>query len=126
MEYEQTVQTLRNWDTLFFNVFSSLVIGGGIAGVAALATTDKVQNISLILIGFETALFLVILMYVLYNKFVASEKFKVLMRIEKELGLVGAYRQNQEKTKSVLNYILFPLLTSIYLLAVLITHFKFA
>ena len=117
VEYEQTIQTLRNWDTLFFNAFTSIFIGGGIGSFAAFLGKDKVDisQIRLVLFALATCVYMVVLMYILYNRFVAQKKFKVLREIEKQLNMVGAYSENEGKTKNFLNFLVFPLLTFTYI-----------
>lgn len=119
VEYEQTIQTLRNWDTLFFNAFTSIFIGGGIGSFAAFLGKEKVDisQIRLVLFALTTCIYLVVLMYILYNRFVARKKFEVLRKIEKQLNMVGAYSENEGKIKKFLNYLIFPLLTIVYVIS---------
>ena len=115
MEYEQTVQTLRNWDTLFFNVFSGVVIAGGIGGVIAWDGTNSGLQLKAILIGIPSALYFIILLYFLYNRLIAQRKFQVLNEIEQHLGLIGAYREQTSKIKKIVYFTFFPLFTILYL-----------
>lgn len=119
VEYEQTIQTLRNWDTLFFNAFTSIFIGGGIGSFAAFLGKEKVDisQIRLVLFALTTCIYLVVLMYILYNRFVARKKIEVLRKIEKQLNMVGAYSENEDKIKKFLNYLIFPLLTIVYVIS---------
>lgn len=121
IEYEQTIQTLRNWDSLFFNAFVSIFIGGGISSLVAFLGKDdvKISQIKTVLIAFVSCVYLLVSLYFLYNIFVAQKKFKVIREIESDLEMVGAYKENTGKIKSFLNFLIFPILTIIYTAALL-------
>lgn len=118
MEYEQTVQTLRNWDTLFFNTFSSVVIAGGIGGIIAWQGVQGVQDVlrlKALLVAVPSVLYFIALLYFIYNLVVAQRKFEVLNEIEKHLGLIGSYRENRTIIKKILYFVFFPLFTIVFL-----------
>lgn len=120
MEYEQTVQTLRNWDTLFFNVFGSIVIAGVIGGVMAWQEFENPQQTKAILLVVPSTLFFVCLLYFLYNYLIARRKFEVLNTIEEKLNLIGAYKVHNSKIRKVLNLFLLPLFSIIYIVYVIV------
>lgn len=115
MEYEQTVQTLRNWDTLFFNTFASIVIAGFIGGVMAWEKTTNLLQLQAILIVVPSTLYFVCVLYFLYNRLIARRKFEVLAVIEQKLHLVGAYKAHNSQIKKILNWFLLPLFSIAYL-----------
>nr|VFJ51216.1 MAG: hypothetical protein BECKDK2373B_GA0170837_103226 [Candidatus Kentron sp. DK] len=118
MEYEQTVQTLRNWDTLFFNAFSSILIAGGIGGIVAIGKAGEFKYVIELMAFAITALYIVVVFYYLYNILIASRKFAVLSRIEKELGLVGVYSSHTTRIRSILVKLLLPLFSVLYICAI--------
>lgn len=126
IEYEQTVQTLRNWDTLFFNSFSSLLVAGGIGAFISFIGKDKI-NIELIkyfLILLVLSLWLIFLLYFLYNIIVASKKFEILRMIEIDTNMKGSYKANVGKTKKFLIFFILPFITLICTLIIyLIWHY---
>lgn len=120
MEYEQTIQTLRNWDTLFFNTFASIVIAGFIGGVMAWEKTTNILQLKAILIVVPSTLYLVCVLYFLYNRLIARRKFEVLGTIEQKLHLVGAYKAHNTQIKKILNWFFLPFFTGIYMIYVIL------
>lgn len=104
VEYEQTVQTLRNWDTLFFNLASSTIIAGGVTGgVSAIngqhgLTVDRIAQIAGVI---GLALAVITVLYAIFALFVAKPKFFVLQEIEEKLGMVGAYQSNTGQIRRI-------------------------
>ncbi len=117
IEYEQTVQTLRNWDTLFFNTFSSIIISGGVGGIVIAGKSVNFKYFPEVIIGIITALYLVFVLYFIYNLLIASKKFSVLREIEIELHLIGAYKESSPK---YLNYVFLPIITFFYVITMFI------
>ncbi len=115
MEYEQTVQTLRNWDTLFFNTFSGVIIAGGIGSIVAWEGTQGAMQLKAILIAIPSVLYFIVLLYFLYNRLIAQRKFQVLNEIEKHLDLIGSYREQTSKVKRIVYFAFFPLFTALYI-----------
>ena len=125
MEYEQTVQTLRNWDTLFFQAISTVILGGGIsAGITIFTDLEetKVKLFSLLII---TALILVMLMYFLYSYMVARTKIEILREIEVQLGLIGAYGKSSGKSQNTFWISLFITVMA-YLIFIIVLFGKFS
>lgn len=118
MEYEQTVQTLRNWDSLFFNTFSSIIIAGGIGGIIAIGQSENFQYVRELAITIVTALYLIVVFYYLYNTLIASKKFEVLTQIEERLDLVGTYTSHTSRVQKYISFLFVPIFTLLYVLAV--------
>lgn len=118
MEYEQTVQTLRNWDTLFFNTFSSIIIAGGVGGLVIAGESEEFKYLTESIIGVLTALYLVFFFYYLYNVLIAAKKFTVLREIEDKLGLVGTYKEHKSSISKYVKYLLLPIFTLFYVVSV--------
>ena len=121
MEYRETVETLRNWDSLFFNAGFGVVVSGGIGGGIGLLARSE-SSLSLMatwfLVALPTALLAVVMAYIYFALFIAKRKFEVLREIEDELGLKGAYRPNLEKIRKRIWAFLLPLALALYVFSV--------
>jgi ABC-type dipeptide/oligopeptide/nickel transport system permease component len=117
VEYEQTIQTLRNWDTLFFNAFVSTIIGGGIGAFASLLGKEiQADIIRIILLIIISALYCIFLLYVTYNFSIARRKFQILKEIEIEAKMKGAYKNHNSKSWLALWFTIIPIVTLIFAL----------
>jgi hypothetical protein len=115
MEYEQTVQTLRNWDTLFFGMFSSVVVAGAIGGAIAWEGAQDATRLRAILLIVPAVMYGLTCMYFLYNLLVARRKFEVLKEIEERLNLVGAYGRLTTRTNKIMYWGFLPFFTLLYI-----------
>lgn len=98
--YEQTIQTLRNWDTIFANWASGVIVTGGLGFAASLVgkTLDASKSISpkLPFLVIVWVLALVGIGYLGYSSQVARPKQVLLGQIEKDLHIMGPYRDMEE------------------------------
>lgn len=118
LEYEQTIQTLRNWDDGFLQVVSTLFLGGGIGVAVALLENDKAPSIHVIRVSVSmvVALFyLVALGYVWFTISIAATKLRVLQEIERRLSLVGAYAENLDGIRKKILRVLLPVCSGVAL-----------
>ncbi|MGV3615932.1 MAG: hypothetical protein ACO1SV_11405 [Fimbriimonas sp.] len=109
--YEQTVQTLRNWDTIFANLASSTLIGGGVTIAstlivrfttsAALSHGNVLISVKVALLSVASLLYFLIMVYGAYNKKIASRKKAVLAGIERALGMPDQYGQLGGKASAI-------------------------
>jgi len=103
-EYEETIKTLRNWDSLFVNLISSSIITGGVGGVFALLNkeSDNADMKLLLYLSISLISFLIsgiVVAYICYVISVALNKIAVIRNIEKEFHLHGAYKGKQQNRK---------------------------
>lgn len=91
MEYEQTAQTLRNWDTLFFQCTSNIILGGGISTAVVVFRDSGDLKVRLFALLIASLLEGLVLLYFGYSYFVARRKIEVLRKIEVKLELAGVY-----------------------------------
>lgn len=118
LEYKETVQTLRNWDTIFANWLSSLLIGGGVGAVASLM--GKQVDLETLTFSFKIVFSAMVLVasflgasYITYSLRVARPKKIILAEIERRLGMVGSYSQvGNRASQTVLVSIMVPLIVA--------------
>lgn len=118
LEYQQTIETLRSWDSLFFKSFSSIIISGGVGGGITLVTSDTFGVILFSLIILTAAYFMICL-YAAYSTFFASKKVEVLQKLEERLGMFGVYSGNKESAR-ILTHFLMPAISFLYFSTVII------
>jgi len=99
IEYQETVNTLRNWDTLFVNLLISTIVVGGIGSGLAFVK-DNSNNVNLkdalndLVLIMSIIVCCIICGYVYYALTVAKHKMKVIQDIENELKMQGAYQNS--------------------------------
>jgi hypothetical protein len=113
MQYEETANTLRNWDSLLFKPIASLIIASAAGALAVVArnytTYSSARDIIIemvIIILFLSLLGGIILtaLYLAFQMSVATQKIIHLANIEKELKMCSIYGDlldGNKKLKSI-------------------------
>lgn len=109
LEYEQTVQTLRNWDSIFSNAALAIIVGGGF-GALGKEGIPPIYALGIV----ASCGYLLFVGYIYYNFAVTPSKFAVLNEIEAQLGMVGAYKPNSSRFGPLLRRWILPAGTLAY------------
>lgn len=121
-EYKETVETLRNWDRLVFQMLT--IIGTVIAGVLALSK-DQMEPMFW---GAVVSLLLFWVFTYIYLAKLAESRIDVLIEIEIELGMKGHYRtlRGVKQARTLVIWFVLPFLGAFFigpLTVYLLLHF---